>query len=116
MPSRQVASAELAQFLKILAHPDRIRLIETLREKDCDVGTLASILGIPSARVSQHLALMRAHRLVDEHREHRNRLYHLKDPELAAWIVEGLSFLEKRIEPQLAEAIQDAREQWTASS
>ncbi|MEL6371367.1 MAG: metalloregulator ArsR/SmtB family transcription factor [Pseudomonadota bacterium] len=113
MPSRQAASKELAEIYKILAHPDRIRLIEELRSTEIDVNTLAELLSLPGPRVSQHLSLLKAHRLVEERREGRRHLYHLVQPELASWIVEGLSFVEGRIEAVSKSSIETARELWS---
>ena len=55
MPSRIVVAKELAEIFKVIAHPDRIRLIEELSKSECDVSTLASSLGLSGPRVSQHL-------------------------------------------------------------
>ena len=42
MPSRQLVAKELGEVFKVLAHPDRIRLIEELRSGEKDVNTLAA--------------------------------------------------------------------------
>ena len=65
MPQRQLVAKELAEIFKILAHPDRIRIIEELRIDEKDVNTLVETLELPGPRVSQHLSLMRAHRIVE---------------------------------------------------
>ena len=57
MPSRLIVSRELADLLKLLAHADRLRLIEELRLGEKDVTSLAIALQLPATRVSQHLAL-----------------------------------------------------------
>ena len=113
MPSRQVVSKELAEIFKILAHPDRVRIIEELRIGEKDVNTLAEQLELPGARVSQHLGLMRAHRLVEERRDGRHHFYHLTQPDLASWIVEGLDFIEGRMTGVSKSAINSARRLWT---
>ena len=88
MPSRQVVARELADIFKVVAHPDRIRLIEELRIGEKDVNTLMLALELPGPRVSQHLSLMRAHRIVEERRDGRHHFYHLTQPEIAGWIIE----------------------------
>ena len=40
MPDRQIVSKELADLFKIIAHPDRIRIIEELGHGEKDVNTL----------------------------------------------------------------------------
>ena len=85
MPSREIVARELAEIFKIIAHPDRIRIIEELGTSEMDVNGLAEVLGLPSTRISQHLALMRAHRMVEERREGRHHFYHLAHPDMAEW-------------------------------
>ena len=41
MPLRKVATEALARFLGVLGHPDRIQLVEELRQGEKDVTTLA---------------------------------------------------------------------------
>ncbi len=72
MPSRIRVAREFADIFKLMSHPDRIRLVEELRSGESDVNTLAELLGLPAPRVSQHLSLLRAHRLVAEHRGGRH--------------------------------------------
>jgi DNA-binding transcriptional ArsR family regulator len=114
MPSRLIVSRELADLLKLLAHPDRLRLIEELRFGEQDVSSIASALALPSTRVSQHLAQLRAQRLVEERRVGRTHFYHLVQPQLAAWIVEALQFVDVRNRLDEAAHIDKARASWTA--
>ena len=74
MPSRVVIAKELSEIFKLLSHPDRIRIIEELAGDECDVNTLHERLDLPATRVSQHLALLRAHRVVEERREGRKEI------------------------------------------
>jgi len=115
MPSRQVVAKELAEVFKAIAHPDRIRLIEELSAGERDVNTLVELLELPGPRVSQHLALLRLHRLVAERRDGRHHLYRLARPDIAQWIVEGLDFIEGRLEGPSRSTIKTARRLWSAS-
>lgn len=113
MPSRQVVAKEIAEIFKLLANPDRIRLIEELRLGEKDVNTLATTLDLPGPRVSQHLSLLRAHRIVEERRDGRRHYYHLTQPELADWIVNGLDFIEGRMSGVSKSSIKTARQLWS---
>jgi DNA-binding transcriptional ArsR family regulator len=116
MPNRVLIARELAELFKLLAHPDRIRLVEELGAGEKAVNVLGDSTGLPSARVSQHLALLRAHRVVEERRDGRHRFYHLVQPGFAAWIVDGLDFVEGRekvIDPAQIRAV---RRQWTVAA
>jgi DNA-binding transcriptional ArsR family regulator len=116
MPDRQVVSKELADLFKIMAHPDRIRIIEELGHGEKDVNTLVDQLELPGPRVSQHLSLMRANRIVEERREGRHHYYHLVQPDMANWIIEALSFVEGRASVISKTSISRARDLWTAPS
>ena len=114
MPNRSAVAKELAEVFKVIAHPDRIRLIEELGSGELDVNTLAESPDLPGPRVSQHLSLLRAHRLVEERRDGRRHIYHLSQPQIAGWIVDGLAFLEGRIGAVSPDALEDARRRWSS--
>ena len=114
MPSRLIVSRELADLFKLLAHGDRLRLIEELRLGEKDVTSLATALDLPATRVSQHLALLRAQRLVEERRDGRSHFYRLAFPQLAPWIVDALQFVDIRHRLEEADHIDNARALWSA--
>jgi len=114
MPYRAVVSAELAKLFNVLSHPVRIRIIEELKKEDLSVGTLRDILGITHSAVSQQLAVLRSHHLVVEMRQGRNVFYHLRKPELAQWIMQGVGFISpdtSEVE-QMMSAIQSVKSVW----
>jgi len=113
MPSRQVVAKELAEVFGILAHPDRIRMVEELRLGEKDVSNLAKALGLETPRVSQHLRLLRMHGVVSERREGRRHFYHLNNPDMAAWILQGLIFIEQRMAGATKSNIKAARRLWS---
>ena len=45
MPYRLLAATELAEFLRALAHPRRIQILEELRSGERDVASLAQATG-----------------------------------------------------------------------
>jgi len=114
VPFRLIAARELGHLFGVLSHPDRIRIVEELGGGELDVGTLQERLEVPHSRVSQHLSLMRAARLVEERRQGRQVFYHLSSPELSAWILEGLRFVDA--DPSstrdLQDAVRAARDAW----
>lgn len=112
MPSRLLIARELAEIFRIIAHPDRIRLIEELRSGEKNVSSLTTALDLPGPRISQHLSLLRAHRLVEERRDGRNHVYRLVQPEIAGWIVEGIDFIEGRQSALPKTAITSVKELW----
>lgn len=118
MPQRSLVSKEMADFLSVLAHPHRIRIIEELRLEERDVNSLQMLLGISHSGVSQHLSMLRAHRVVVERREGRRSIYRLCMPQLAEWLVEGMRFLQpdRGATESLTSAIEQVRRLWSPSS
>lgn len=115
MPYRLLAARELAEFLRALAHPRRIQIIEELRGGERDVASLAEAAGIAHASVSQHLMVLRAHRVVAERREGRRVFYRLRSEELANWLVEGIDFLPHMDQQatEVRKAIKKAKSKWS---
>ena len=96
MQTRELIWKELAVTLRVLAHPDRVRIIDELSTGEQDVKSLVTILDLPGPRVSQHLSLLRAYRTVEERRAGRRRLYRLVQPQLAQWIELGRDVVNSR--------------------
>lgn len=105
MPFRIVVAKELADFLGAIAHPARVRLIEELRDDERDVSSLSAASELSQSSTSQHLMVLRAHRVVVERREGRHVLYRLKQPKLAEWLAEAVDLL-----PESASEIDDVRQ------
>jgi DNA-binding transcriptional ArsR family regulator len=67
-----------AGVFQVLAHPTRIHIIETLRERELSVGAILAHVGVEPANLSQHLAILRSKSLV-KHRKAKNQvLYSLR--------------------------------------
>lgn len=70
-----------AATLKMLAHPQRLRLIEILeRETEIPVNGLVEETGFPQAVVSQHLNQMRRVGLLAAERRGKEMWYSISDP------------------------------------
>jgi DNA-binding transcriptional ArsR family regulator len=114
MPSRIIVAKELADIFKVMGHPDRIRLIEEMRPgEEKDVKALAESLGLAGPRVSQHLSLLRAYRIVEERRDGRHHYYSLIQPQIADWIIEGIDFLEVRSGNLKKSQLTEAKKLWS---
>lgn len=116
MPHRARVAKELAGLLRVLSHPQRIRIIEELRGGDRDVTSIQAVLEISHSGVSQHLMQLRAHRLVTERREGRQVFYHLRQPDLASWLADAMRFIEIESSEadQLRQAIKKTRAEWVS--
>lgn len=69
-----------ADFFKALANPVRIAILDHLRSGEKSVSEMAAPLEIEQAGVSQHLAVLRAKRLVKTRKEGNSVYYSIADP------------------------------------
>jgi DNA-binding transcriptional ArsR family regulator len=76
-PELQVFKAE---FFRALAHPLRIRVLETLVAGERSVQELQEILGAEQPIVSQQLAILRSKNIVVARKEGNNVRYSVRDP------------------------------------
>ena len=115
MPYRLLAATELAELLRALAHPRRIQILEELRGGEQDVASLAKVTGLARSGVSQHLMVLRAHRVVAERREGRHVYYRLRSGEFADWLVQGMDFLSTMDQQnnEVRKAIKKAKSKWS---
>jgi len=115
MPYRLLAASELAEFLRALSHPRRIQILEELRNGERDVASLAKSTGLAHSNVSQHLMVLRAHRVVSERREGRRVFYRLRSEQLSDWLVQGMEFLPPMAQQtdEVRKAIKKAKSKWS---
>lgn len=83
-----------AEFLKLLAHPIRLSLIDALSRKPAIVKELQERLSLPQAVVSQHLSLLRGRGIVEAARNGNTTAYSLVHP-LSKKIVKVLADARK---------------------
>lgn len=73
-----------ANLFKGLAHPFRIRILELLSAApECSVAQLQEQTGLEASHLSQHLAVLRRHRLVVSERRASHVYYRLTDSSVA---------------------------------
>lgn len=70
---------DLAEILKAMGHPLRLRIMASLTGGTHDVGDLAALLGVPQSIMSQQLRILRMSGIVTAHREGGHAWYHLVD-------------------------------------
>lgn len=71
-----------AEFFKALAHPIRIRILDSLRDGEKGVNELSEILKIEPANVSQQLAILRMRNIVVGRKTGSNVYYSVSDKTL----------------------------------
>ena len=117
MPTRRIVAKELGAFLKVLSNPDRILIVHALAVTgSSSVNALAERLHLKPARVSQHLSLLRAFRIVTESSEGQQRIYTLVVDSLPEWLLEGVDFVADRLGEVSTEQAEEAKRLWVEGS
>ena len=84
------------QFLKVLGHPERLRLTLDVMRAEQSVGALARSHGTSTSAVSQHLARLRDSGVVTASRRAQKRYYRVADDCPVTELVETLAELFTR--------------------
>jgi DNA-binding transcriptional ArsR family regulator len=87
-----------AEICKTLADAKRLMILNELRGGEMSVGQIVSILGLPQANVSQHLAIMRERGIVTTRREGTSIYYSLASEKIG----EACDMVHQVLEEQLA--------------
>jgi ArsR family transcriptional regulator len=69
-----------ARVLKALANESRLMIVDRLSRGECSAGELTRLIGSDQTTVSKHLAVLRAHRIVEDRREGSVVVYRLLTP------------------------------------
>jgi len=80
----QANADRASEVLKVIANGVRLMLVCQLAEGAKSVSQLQANVGISQSAVSQHLALLREHRVVEAHRRGQSVYYVLASKEVAA--------------------------------
>ena len=76
----------LSVRLKLLAHPERLRILDAIRRDSECVCHLEALLGKPQPYVSQQLRLLRDAGVIIDEKQGQNVFYRLSDDEVRAWL------------------------------
>lgn len=76
----------LSERLKLLAHPERLRILDVLRREAECVCHLEALLEKPQPYVSQQLRTLRQLGVIEDEKQGQNVFYRLSDPEIANWL------------------------------
>lgn len=86
---------DIAEILKIIAHPVRICIIKGLLENgECNVSHMQSCMDIPQSTVSQHLQKLRAAGIIEGRRNGLEIYYSIADERIRN-IIEAIFKNEK---------------------
>lgn len=87
-----------ADFLKSLAHPARLAIIEYLKRGEATVGQMVTDLGIEQSGLSKHLGNLRLAGILSSRQEKVNVFYSIKDRNIFSVLRPIAEILKKKLE------------------
>jgi DNA-binding transcriptional ArsR family regulator len=78
--------AKESELLKALAHPVRLKMVEGLMGRECNVTKMVAALKIPQSTVSQHLGVLKNAGIVEIRKDGVKTCYRVVDSKVAAII------------------------------
>lgn len=76
-PSEMLAQKQ-ATFCRVFGNARRVLILWVLAEKELSVGAIAEAVGSSVQNISQHLGIMKAHKIVSSRREGQTVYYHIE--------------------------------------
>ncbi len=113
LPSDELLE-RIADVLKALADPTRLRILHVLHAGELCVSDILSHIGGSQANVSKHLSVLRRAGLVDCHREGLNVFYRVSDEGVFAICRNVCDSLEVRLDRE-REALERGKRQMEAA-
>ena len=86
-----------SDFLKALAHPTRLQVIEYLKGGEASVGKLVQALGVEQSSLSRHLATLRNLGVLEARQEKTNVYYNLQDHDIFKVLKPIAELLRKKL-------------------
>jgi len=83
---------EVAEFFKVLSHPVRVMIVDELLKRKRCVNDIKELIKVRQPNISQHLAILKLHDIVDCGQEGKKKCYCLKNPQ---FIKEILSLMRR---------------------
>jgi DNA-binding transcriptional ArsR family regulator len=86
-----------ADFLKGVAHPIRLEIIEYLKNGEASVGKLVQELGVEQSNLSRHLAILRALGVLEARQEKTTVYYRIHDQDIFKVLRPVAEFLKRKL-------------------
>jgi DNA-binding transcriptional ArsR family regulator len=86
-----------ADFLKGLAQPVRLHIIEYLKDGEASVGKLVQALGVEQSNLSRHLATLRDLGILEARQEKTTVYYRIQDPDIFKVLRPVAELLRKKL-------------------
>ncbi len=70
---------EMSEFLKALAHPLRLKILDLLADGELCVKDLCSILDVPQPTISQNIGILKDAKIICYRKEAQKTCYRIRD-------------------------------------
>ena len=99
-----------AAFLKVLAHPLRLRILELLGQGEQSVGQFAQGLSVDQPTVSRHLGILKQGGLVTTRQDGASVIYRLQNEETVRLLQQLTELLKRklRVDQELLKNVEEA--------
>lgn len=84
--TKKIDFDEMAEILKVLGHPVRLKIVCGLITQNACVTDIHSCLGLPQATVSQHLSLLKNKKIVKSTRDGVRMQYQVIDEDVIRFV------------------------------
>jgi ArsR family transcriptional regulator len=109
-----------ARLMKALGNEARLMIVDRLGDGECSAGDLTKMVGLDQSTVSKHLAVLRAHGIVEDRREGSVVIYQLVMPCVTNFFSCATQAVRERrngpVQPRTARGSSDARSCCVAKS
>lgn len=75
-----------SELLKALGHPARMRMVEGLLGRECNVNKIVKALGLPQSTISQHLGILKSRGILRVRKDGVKTCYRVVDSRVAELI------------------------------
>ena len=97
LPGSDVVFRMKAEFLRSLAHPARLAIIEYLKKGEASVGQIVKELDMEQSGLSKHLAILRQAGILTSRQSKANVYYAIKDKDIYVVLRPIAEILRKRL-------------------
>jgi len=88
-------AAHVAELFRSFSDTSRVRILSVLIEREVNVGSLATLVGISESAISHHLRSLRQLGLVQTRRDGKEIFYRVEDAHLIALFREGVNHVRQ---------------------
>ena len=110
MPENNQVHLIKAAFLKVLAHPLRLRILELLRQGEQSVGQFAQTLSVDQPTVSRHLGILKQGGLVTARQDGASVFYSIQNEETVQLLQQLTELLKRklRVDQELLKSVEES--------